>query len=80
MFDLKAMVKGTKVKFVRFQMNELFYETECGVVFPEPIGDTGTGIFTAEDKAITYMRWIRKEINRVEAEAEQLVKWKEQAA
>lgn len=34
--------------------------------FPVPISDTGTGIFPAEVKAITLMRWIRKQLERVE--------------
>lgn len=35
--------------------------------FAVPVSDTGSGVFPAEIKAITLMRWIRKEIERQEA-------------
>jgi hypothetical protein len=40
---------------------ELWYVTECGFKFPVPIEDVGTGVFAAEDKAVLFMRWIRKQ-------------------
>lgn len=57
---LTEMVKDKKVKFKYYRDGELWYETEDGFEFPVPIGDTGTGVFKAEDKAILFMRWIRK--------------------
>jgi len=54
-----------KVKFSFYREGELFYTTECGFEFPVPIADTGNASFLAEDKAILFMRYIRKEINKI---------------
>lgn len=43
----------------------LYYETEKGLIFEVPISDTGDAVFKPEDKAIMFMRWIRKEIQRI---------------
>lgn len=59
---LKEMVKGKTVRFRFYRDFELWYQTEDGFEFPVPINDTGTGIFRAEDKAILFMRWIRKQL------------------
>lgn len=59
---LKELVKGKTVRFRFYRDGELWYETPDGFEFPVPIGDTGTGIFKAEDGAIYYMRWIRKHL------------------
>jgi len=64
--SIKDMVKGKKVKFIYYVENELWYTTECGFEFPVPISDTGKGAFNAEDKAILYMRWIRKHLELIE--------------
>lgn len=67
MRTLKEMiVNNQKVRFLHYQDKELWYVTECGFEFPVPIGDTGTGIFLPEDKAIVFMRWIRKHIEFIE--------------
>lgn len=68
-YNLKDMVKGGKtVTFVRYRKGELIYVTECGFEFPVPVDDTGDGIFLASDKAIIFMRYIRKHIESVQAE------------
>lgn len=79
MFNIKEMVKGKKVKFVHYCLGEMVYQTECGFQFPVPTSDTGNGFFLAEDKAITFMRWIRKEVNRIETEQKQIAEWKKEA-
>jgi len=61
------MVKDKVVRFLYYRDKELWYETEDGFQFPVPINDTGTGTFKAEDKAILFMRWIRKRMEEVEA-------------
>jgi len=71
MYNIKAMVKDKKVTFVRYRNNELIYKTECGFEFPIHTSDTGNGVFKPEDKAITFMRWIRKQILEIEKESEQ---------
>lgn len=61
--SLKDMVSGDKkVKFEFYRSGELWYSTENGFKFPVPIADTGTGAFNAEDRAMLYMRWIRKQL------------------
>jgi hypothetical protein len=77
---LKEMVKDKTVKFVCYRDGELTYRTEDGFEFPVPISDTGTGTFLAEDKAILFMRWIRKQLDLVkewksEAEKEEEAYW-----
>lgn len=64
---LKDMVKDNKrVKFQFYRQGELYYKTECGFEFPVPISDTGTGIFYNEDKAMLFMRYIRKHLASIE--------------
>jgi hypothetical protein len=63
MRTLKEMiVNNQKVKFSFYRDNQLWYETECGFRFPVPISDTGTATFLAEDRAILFMRYIRKQM------------------
>ena len=66
MYNLKDMVKSKKVHFVKYRKGELIYSTECGFEFPVAIADTGDGAFLAEDRAMTFMRWIRKQIDSIE--------------
>lgn len=62
-YDAKKMVEGgKKVRFVHYRKGELWYVTECGFTFPVPIDDTGDGTFLAEDKAMLFLRYIRKGI------------------
>jgi hypothetical protein len=63
--NIKEMVKDKKVKFLFYKENELWYTTECGFEFPVPISDVGTASMNAEDKAIMFMRWIRKHIELI---------------
>lgn len=65
--NIKDMVSnGKKVTFQYFQSNELWYSTECGFLFPVPTYDIGTARFLNEDKAMLFMRYIRKHIERME--------------
>jgi len=69
MLNLKSMVsKGKTVTFVRYRKGELIYVTECGFEFPVPISDTGDATFLSTDKAMMFMRYIRKQIAEVETE------------
>lgn len=64
MRTLKEMVNNNqRVTFSYFRDKELWYSTECGFLFPVPINDTGTAVFNASDKAILFMRYIRKYID-----------------
>lgn len=64
--NIKEMVKDKTVKFLFYKEGELWYTTECGFEFPVPISDTGTGMFGPEDKALLFMRWIRKQVKVIE--------------
>lgn len=74
--DIKGMVKdGKLVRFVRFQSGQLWYVTECGFEFPVAIAETGEAPYLAEDKAMLFMRFIRKHIQLIQsslAQAEQV--------
>lgn len=59
MRDIKSKLKGN-VKFVHYQDSNLLYKCEDGFEFPVPITDCGSARFLAEDRAMFFMRWIRK--------------------
>ena len=61
--SIKEMVENKNVKFLFYRDKELWYATESGFKFPVPIEDVGWGVFNAEDKAILFMRWIRKHLD-----------------
>lgn len=57
---LKHHVKGT-VHFEYYRNGELWYRTsETKLLFPVPIADTGEAMFMRNDKALLFMRYIRK--------------------
>lgn len=67
MYNVKEMViDNKKVKFVQYKQKELWYITETGFEFPVSIDDIGDGIFKVEDKALLFMRWIKKHIKFLE--------------
>jgi hypothetical protein len=58
---IKEMVNNNqKVVFRFYRDGHLWYATECGFEFPVPISEAGTATFLAEDRAILFMRYIRK--------------------
>lgn len=66
--SIKEMVQnGRKVYFKHYQKGTLWYVTECGFEFPVPMDETGDAVFQNEDKAMFFMRWIRKHIAEIEA-------------
>ena len=67
MNDIKEMIKDNKeVLFLYYKEKELWYTTECGFDFPVPIEDIGNATFHANDKAMLFMRYIRKHITFIE--------------
>jgi len=67
-YDIKQMVAGGRmVTFSHYRQKELWYVTETGFEFPVPIEDTGDGTFLATDKAMLFMRYIRKHLESIEA-------------
>ncbi len=68
MRTLKEMiVNNQKVRFNFYRDRQLWYETECGFRFPVPIEDAGTATFLVEDRAILFMRYIRKQMAALES-------------
>ncbi len=60
---IKELVKDNTVRFTHYFDGDLWYEVVVGdFQFPVPLEDTGTATFLAEDKAILFMRYIRKHI------------------
>ena len=71
MHNLKEMVSdGKTVTFQYYRAGELWYITETDFLFPVPIDDIGTATFLAVDKAMLFMRYIRKQIKLLEGETE----------
>ena len=67
--NIKEHVKDNqKVRFKFYRSGILYYETEKGLIFEVPISDTGDAVFNLEDKAIIFMRWIRKQIECMKKE------------
>ena len=63
---LKEIVKGNKVYFSYYRTGNLYYSVEVDekkYEFPVPISDTGEASFENEDKAMLYMRYIRKALD-----------------
>ena len=72
--SIKEMVaNGKQVEFVRYQSKELWYKTECGFEFPVPIEDTQEAAFMRKDKALLFMRWIRKHLAMLETAKQEQV-------
>lgn len=67
MRTLKEMVQdGQLVTFVHYREGELWYRTACGFDFPVPVSDVGSATMLASDKALLFMRYIRKHRDMVE--------------
>jgi hypothetical protein len=66
MASLKDMVSGDKqVSFVRYRDGELWYVTDDGFEFPVPVADIGNATFLARDKALLFMRYMRKHLEMI---------------
>ena len=65
--NIKDMVKdGKKVRFVKYLDGNLYYRTECGFEFPVPTSDVGNATFLSEDRAMLFMRYIRKHLEVIQ--------------
>ena len=63
MFALKDLVaKGKEVRFLCLMAESLWYETDDGFAFPVPLSETAGATFLAKDKALLFMRHIRKHL------------------
>jgi hypothetical protein len=64
---IKEMVAhGRKVQFTHYKNGDLWYVTETGFAFPVPIADIGDATFLATDKAVLFMRYIKKHMAMLE--------------
>ncbi len=69
--NMKTLLKGNVVQFRRYRKGYLYYgidarnggsdgQQSAPYEFPVPIDDCGDATFPATDKAILFMRYIRK--------------------
>lgn len=65
MSTLKDHVKGT-VSFLSLADGALWYVTDDGFEFPVPLEDTKGAVFLNKDRALLFMRWIRKHMEMIE--------------
>lgn len=63
MQSVKELVaNGKQVHFQFYRKGELYYKTDDGFEFSVPVADAGDGVFLASDKAMLFMRYIRKQL------------------
>ena len=62
--------RGQKVNFQYFRDDEFWYKTDKGLLFPIALKEVqaGKATFLNEDKALYFMRWIRKYITKCKEE------------
>lgn len=73
-WNLKELVKDTKVKFVYYKERNLYYEVVGKkFMFPVPIEDTGDASFLNEDKGMFFMRYIKKYLKEIENKENNLI-------
>jgi hypothetical protein len=69
---IKEHVKeGQQVHFQYFRDGEFWYKTDAGLLFPISLQEAqrGRATFLASDKAIYYMRWIKRYVDACKTEA-----------
>ena len=65
--NIKDMVKDNQtVSFQFYRDGNLWYKTENDFSFPVPINDIGNATFMAQDRAMLFMRYIRKHLQTIE--------------
>lgn len=67
---LKEMIKDNVVNFCYYKDGDLWYSLKHDngkvFMFPVPVSDVGTATMMHQDKAILFMRWIRKQLKELE--------------
>jgi len=74
MTSIKDLVKDQEVHFMFARETQLWYKTTSGFTFPVPFEDMEKGTFLRDDKAIYFMRYIRKHLKKVEEEESNALK------
>jgi hypothetical protein len=60
---IKEMVaNGKRVRFLRYEDGQCWYCAENNLTFPVPVADVGSATLLGEDKALLFMRYIRKHL------------------
>ena len=64
--DIKTIIRDNTVRFLRYRAGIAWYgvsvRNEGDFMFPVPIDDIGDATLEADDKAILFMRYIRRAI------------------
>jgi hypothetical protein len=65
--DIKEIVKNNEVHFLRYRQGNAYYAVRvpsagADYMFAVPLSDIGDATLLATDKAIVFMRYIRKAI------------------
>lgn len=63
--NIKEIVKGNEVRFFKYRQGVTYYVVTVAngreeYMFPVPLDDVGDATLLAKDKAIVFMRYIRK--------------------
>lgn len=66
--NIKDLIKDKQVEFQFYRAGNLYYSTTDGFEFPVPIEDTGEATFPRSEKAIFFMRYIRKHLENIKNE------------
>ena len=56
----RAVSENRRVRFSHYKDGCLWYATEFDETFPVPVADLGSATAHAEDKALMFMRYMRK--------------------
>lgn len=67
--NIKDLIKGGNVYFEFFRDNTFYYICTDGTNkyrFPVPLNDIGSGCLLSKDKAVYFMRYMRKAIENNE--------------
>jgi hypothetical protein len=67
-YNIKNLVKDNTVNFEYYRDGALWYKVN-DFFFPVPIEDIGNATFNASDKAILFMRYIRKHLETLAKES-----------
>jgi hypothetical protein len=63
--DITELVKNNRVYFSYLRQGTVYYKINYKLkeyIFPVPLDDVGTATLLNEEKAIHFMRWLRKSI------------------
>jgi hypothetical protein len=65
--DIKDIVKNNTVRFAKYRQGVAYYAVrvpaeDADYIFPVPLSDIGDATLLATDKAMVFMRYIRRAI------------------